>query len=172
MGQLSGMHSRIKLFMLLVLTAAPVAVAQRDFFELPPINYSETTATDAMARLARAWAEGQAEKPAGEGREVLRTLLAQLGVPEESQVLVFSRTSKQNDLIRYQNPRAVYYSEDVYVGYVPGGHIEVSAADPVLGPVFYLLDMRKAGKPDFAGRDNSCLQCRGLTIKRFPVDRT
>ncbi len=143
--------------------ASPGVVAQRDFFELAPIKYSDTVSTDAMARLAQRWESGKIEKPAGEPLEVVGTLLKQLGIPKESQALVFSRTSKQNNLIRYTNPRAVYHSLDTYLGYVPGGHIEVIATDPVLGPVFYLLDMGKVGKPDFAGRDNSCLQCHGTS---------
>lgn len=148
---------------LALVAAAPASVAQRDFFELAPIKYSETVATDPLAKLAEGWKGGTIEPPAGEPLEVLRDLLKQLEVPEETQVLVYSRTSKQNNLIRYTNPRAVYYSCDTYVGYVPGGHIEVAATDPVLGPVFYLLDMRKTGTPDFVGRDNSCLQCHGTS---------
>lgn len=146
----------------MVLAAAPLW-GQRDFFELAPIHYSETASRDGLARLVEAWERGSVERPSGEPLEVLRTLLAQLEVPESTQVMVFSRTSKQNNLIRYANPRVVYYSDDTYVGYVPGGHIEVSATDPFLGPVFYLLNMRRVGEPEFVVRDNTCLQCHGTS---------
>ena len=140
----------------------PVA-AQRDFFELAPIEYSKTVATDPMARLAQEWKSGRKKKPEGAPLEVLRAILRELDVPEESQVLVFSKTSKQNELIRYANPRSVFFSDDVYVGYVPGGNIEVCASDPVLGPVFYLLDIRTEGREDWVIRDNTCLQCHGTS---------
>ena len=95
--------------------------------------------------------------PTGDARETLRAVLRVLEVPEWSQVLVFSKTSEQFALIHPANPRAVYFSDDVYVGYVPGGLIEVAAADPVLGMVFHTIDPRKPGaKP---ARDNSCLSC-------------
>lgn len=146
-----------------VVVGIPAALAQRDYFELPPIRYSESAATDPMARLAQDWEAGRKKKPHGKPLKVLRTLLEQLEVPEESQVLVFSRTSQQNNLIRYRNPRAIYHSPDTYVGYVPGGSIEVASTDPSLGTVFYFLNMRKVERPDFVVRDNSCLQCHGTS---------
>lgn len=142
---------------------AATSWGQRDFYELAPIKYSERESSDAMARLGQAWESGRAMRPQGTPREILRSLLQQLGIPEESQVLVFSRTSKQGNLIRYTNPRALYFSQDDYVGYVPGGQIEVAATDAVLGPVFYLLDLRLVGTPEFVQRDNSCLQCHGTS---------
>lgn len=138
-------------------------MAQRDFFELAPIKYSETKSSDAMARLAADWKAGRKPVPKGEPLEVLRALLKQLSVPEESQVLVFSRTSQQNNIIRHYNPRALYYSDENYVGYVPGGSIEVASTDPTLGPVFYFLNKTRTGRADFAVRDNSCLQCHGTS---------
>jgi hypothetical protein len=137
--------------------------AQRDFFELAPIKYSDTKSTDAMARLSADWEAGRKPLPKGEPLEMLRTLLKQLEIPEESQVLVYSRTSQQNNLIRYYNPRAIYHSADTSVGYVPGGSIEVASTDPVIGPVFYLLNKTRMGRADLAVRDNTCLQCHGTS---------
>ena len=114
---------------------------------------------------------GGQEGAPGESLEVLRTLLKQLEIPEESQVLVYSRTSQQNNLIRYYNPRAIYHSADTSVGYVPGGSIEVASTDPVIGPVFYLLNKTRMGRADLAVRDNTCLQCHGtyLTTEASPI---
>ena len=95
--------------------------------------------------------------------EVLAAVLKALDVPVESQGLVFSKTSKQNDLITPRNPRAVYFGDNAYVGYVPGGSIEVAAFDPVLGPVFYLMSMDGRGSDGWIQRDNSCLQCHGTS---------
>jgi hypothetical protein len=97
---------------------------------------------------------------------VLRGLLAALNIPETSQVLVFSKTSLQRDSIDPAHPRALYFSDDVYVGWCPGGLAEVTAIDPVLGPVFYKFDPRAAQtKPRFE-RDSDCLRCHGGTFIR------
>lgn len=157
------MVSRYFLLFIALLGPSPWLSAQRDFFEQAPIRYSETKSRDAMARLSADWQAGRKPLPKGEPREVLRTLLKQLEIPEESQVLVYSRTSQQNHLIRYDNPRAIYHSADSSVGYVPGGSIEVASTDPVIGPVFYVLNKTRVGRADLAVRDNTCLQCHGTS---------
>jgi hypothetical protein len=56
-------------------------------------------------------------------------------------------------------PRALYFNDDVYVGYVQQGDVmEISAADPQRGGMFYTLDQKPAAKPKFVRRDD-CLQC-------------
>src|SRR5438876_9896016 len=50
----------------------------------------------------------------------LRSLLTALRVPLESQVVVFSQTSMQFDLISPRNPRAVFFGDEVAVGWVRG----------------------------------------------------
>ena len=139
------------------------AHGQSDFFELSPIKYSGAEAGDRMAGLARDWESGAKKLPDKDPLAVLRVVLDELEIPSESQGLVFSKTSKQNDLINPRNPRAVYFGDNAYVGYVPGGNIEVAAMDPVLGPVFYLVDLRKLGENGWVTRDNSCLQCHGTS---------
>lgn len=68
----------------------------------------------------------------------LPALLAQLGIPIDSQALVFSKTSFQGTKIGPRNPRAIYFNDEVAVGYVPGGDgMEVAASDPRAGTVFY-----------------------------------
>lgn len=64
--------------------------------------------------------------------ERVRRVLKSLSIPEESQILVFSKTSKQNDLIFPGTPRTLYFSENAYAGYVPGGMMEVALHDPLL----------------------------------------
>ena len=129
----------IRIF-LACLSVLPFAWGQRDFFEMEPTNYSEAVATDPMALLAAAWKSGQKPLPdKSDPLEVLRVVLEELKIPVESQGLVYSKTSKQNNLITPQNPRSVFFGDNAYVGYVPGGDIEVAAMDPVLGPVFGAL---------------------------------
>ncbi len=77
---------------------------------------------------------------------------------------MFSKTSFQRERIRPESPRAIYFSDTAYVGWVPGGLIEVTTIDPLLGPVFYSLDPN-ASQPQFV-RDNNCLTCHGGTFVR------
>ena len=141
-----------------------MAAAHIDFWELAPIRYADTQATDPIAELQRELeAEPMVVLPA---LDRLRLVLERLEVPESSQILVFSKTSKQVGLIGPRNPRALYFSDNAYVGYVPGGAIEVIVEDPVLGPVFYLIDgdVRSGLK---IVRDNSdCFSCHGTTRTR------
>lgn len=134
--------------------------AQVDAWDLPPVSYSDTPATDRVARLAEEWEKDPATMPGGSPLEQVRRILAELKVPESSQVLVFSKTSKQTGLIGPGNPRALYFSKDCYVGYVPGGAVEVAVQDPKLGPVFYHIDLGNGVRPVKVERDtNECMSC-------------
>jgi hypothetical protein len=79
-------------------------------------------------------------------------------------VLVFSKTSLQNSLINRHNPRAIYFSMNAYVGWVPGGKVEVIIEDETLGPVFYTIDPPSGGLPPRIVRaTDSCLQCHATS---------
>lgn len=133
---------------------------QVDAWDLPPVRYSDTPATDRVARLAATWAGDPASGPDGTPLERVRKILAELEVPEASQVLVFSKTSKQTGLIHPGNPRALYFSSDCYVGYVPGGAVEIAVQDSRLGPVFYHIDLGSGLRPVKVERDTSeCMSC-------------
>jgi hypothetical protein len=77
----------------------------------------------------------------------------------DSQALVFSKTSFQAHRISPRNPRAVYFNDNVAVGYVPSGEVlEVAALDPRQGVVFYTLDTQKTDRP-LLNRREACLSC-------------
>lgn len=142
------------------LIASLRAQSQPDY-ELPPIEYSARVPRDAFAAV-RSELESGTWKLKGDERQVLQALLDRLAVPTSSQVLVFSRTSLQRGRIRPERPRALYFSDSVYVGWVPGGLFEVAAIDPVLGPVFYSIDARPpGGGGPRVDRDPDCLRCHG-----------
>lgn len=148
-------------FLLLVLVRP--ASGEADFWDLPPLRYSDAKATDPLAKLAADLESGSRVVEGGTALERLEFVLRELDIPEESQVLVFSKTSHQNPLIHPKNPRSLFFSENAYVGYVPGGAIEAVVQDPVLGPVFYLID---ADGPRGLGieRDlSNCLSCHGTS---------
>jgi len=91
----------------------------------------------------------------------LASLLEALQIPASSQGLVFSKTSLQNDHVNPRTPRAIYFGDDAYVSWVPGGDvIDISAVDPRKGPIFYTLDQRESSPPHFERR----AECTGCHI--------
>lgn len=151
----------------LLLPAAYLVHGQgRPEYEQPPVNYSATTPQDAVARLRPRLASGQVAF-GGRDRDVLKTLLSELRVPPASQLLVFSKTSLQRGGIRPDRPRALYFSDTTYVGWVPGGLIEIATIDPALGPVFYSFNPNEAlTQPPAIERSTDCLRCHGDTFVR------
>lgn len=138
-----------------------------DDFDQPPISYRTATPANAVSRLQARIDAGAVRLPHEKGFGHLRAVLAELAVPVASQTLVFSKTSLQYSRISSRSPRAVYFNDDVYVGFVRGGDvIEVSVADPALGTVFYTLDQEPADRPVFRRRTDECLLCHGT---REPV---
>jgi hypothetical protein len=126
----------------------------------PAIQYSHEPAEDTVARLDAKLAAGKAKLEYREdGLGYLRSLLENLGVNPDSQILVFSKTSFQAARISPRNPRALFFADDVMVGNVRGGDVlELAALDPKQGYVFYSLDVKKSDQPRFVRRD-ACLQC-------------
>jgi len=132
------------------------AQGHTDFWERPPISYSETAPTDPLAKLASSKKIPFSE---AQGLDALKHVLDHLDIPEDSQVLVFSKTSLQNDRIRPSTPRGLYFSENAYIGYVPGGSIEAIVQDPILGPVYYLIEKDDKGMISVERDHNRCLTC-------------
>ncbi|MCX6593249.1 MAG: hypothetical protein NTZ56_17170 [Acidobacteria bacterium] len=89
----------------------------------------------------------------------LPSLLRELGISPDSQLLVFSKTSFQGARVSPANPRAIYFSAEAAVGWIPGAPlIEIAAVDPKLGPIFYTLAAERREEPRLS-REKSCLQC-------------
>lgn len=140
--------------------ASGTARPATDIWELAPLHYSATDPTDPIARMAK----GEIELTGVTPLDQLRCVLKLLQVPEESQMLVFSKTSKQNTLIHPGNPRCLFFNENSYVGYVPGGDIEVITHDPWLGSVYYIIEPSGPDHPERISRDTSeCMSCHGTT---------
>ena len=124
----------------------------------PAIRYYQDPA-DPVARLQKRLESGQTKLDFAPNRGYLTALLKELDINIDSQVLVFSKTSIQTTHISPRTPRAIYFNDDVSVGYVQGGDVlELSALDPRLGIVLYTLDVEQSEKPAFSRRDD-CLRC-------------
>jgi hypothetical protein len=127
--------------------------------EHPVIQYGLRPTTDPVARLNAALREGRRTLVHEPAVGYLRTVLAALDVPQESQLLVFSKSGIQRELTSPSNPRALYYSPSVVVGYVAGAPVlELASHDPQQGTVFYTLDQGRADAPQFV-RASVCLTC-------------
>jgi hypothetical protein len=129
---------------------------------------------DAVAELQRRLDSGAASLTYEPGRGYVRSLLKNLNIPESSQSLVFSKSSFQLDHISPQNPRALYFNDDVYVGYVPTGELlEIAAIDPVRGPVFYTLSREQAAHPKMESQTQSrnCIVCHDSSSNDTPIPR-
>jgi hypothetical protein len=147
---------------ILLLLAALPAHAQRFDYEEEPHNYWTAPLSDTCTKLDKALASGEMKLETGGGKEALHAVLKALDIPAESQVLVFSKTSFQRDRIHPSSPRALFFNDECYVGWVPGGLMEFTGVDPVLGPIFYSLN---TDRPDRAvprlDRMDSCMNCHG-----------
>jgi len=97
----------------------------------------------------------------------LESVLEHLEMPASSQMLVFSKTSFQRSLLGPRTPRALYFNDDVYVGFVHGGPVlEIATIDSKQGTVFYTLTQEKSAKPRFKLQTDDCLQCHQSSVTR------
>ncbi|MDA0658456.1 MAG: hypothetical protein O2931_11705 [Planctomycetota bacterium] len=129
-------------------------------FERPPIDYDHATPTDRVAHLRDQIEAGQVILEWDAKFGWLPSLLDKLKLPRASQTLVFSKTSLQLRKISPATPRALYFNDDVYVGWVQqGDKLEVAAVDRQLGAVFYNVPQRQGQPPRFLRDQGECLSC-------------
>jgi hypothetical protein len=124
----------------------------------PAIEYATRPSTDPVARLGQRITDGTARLTFEGPQGYLRSLLAALEIPVESQLAVFSRTSFQGRIIHPRNPRAIYFNDTVAVAMPTGGLIELAAHDPRQGVNFYVLEQAPSEKPSFI-RPERCVTC-------------
>src|SRR5688500_7362746 len=92
-------------------------------YEQDPINYFTAPAIDPVARLQKRLDAGEVKLRHNDANGYLASLLEALDVPAASQTLVFSKTSFQRDRISPSTPRALFFNDDTYVGWVPGADV-------------------------------------------------
>ncbi len=113
-----------------------------------------------LAVLAARLEPGGTGLPADDRHGLLPSLLATLEIPVSSQVLVFSKTSFQAHQIDPAHPRAVYFNDDTYVGWVPGSDvIEIAAIDAEAGATFHTLESRGEEPPRLIRDVDRCGVC-------------
>src|SRR4051794_5027464 len=140
--------------------AVPAIGRADDDFERSPINYSKATPDNPIARLQAQLNVGKAKMAYHQDHGYLPALLKALQISESSQTLVFSKTSLQRSRISPKSPRALYFNDDMYIGYCQAAPVlEISAVDPKLGTVFYTLEQTEVERPTFVRQTDSCLLC-------------
>ena len=160
----SAQPARLLAIAAFVFAAALVVSAQRrDVFVesrlIPAIAYDTTDTDDPVARLNKKLADGSVTLKFEPDSGYLKSALAALNIPVESQGLVFSQTSFQGPLINVKNPRAVYFNDTTALGWVRGSDmIEAAGQDRRQGMIFYYLKQEATGRPRFQ-RSNECLAC-------------
>jgi hypothetical protein len=161
---------RVGCLVLLALLVGAVPAAPAADIEREPIHYSTAPADNPVSRLQQRLDTAPATLTYDKKTGYLRPLLAALNVPESSQMLVFSKTSLQRERIGPRTPRALYFNDEVYVGFCQHGTVlEVTAADPQLGAVFYTLEQEPAERPQFVRQGDSCLICHASSQNQgFP----
>jgi hypothetical protein len=139
---------------------ASFATAQEEF-EKAPIEYSISKPSNRIERLQVRIDRGEVVLEHADGTGYLESLLRELEIPASSQTLVFSKTSLQLQRISPRTPRAIYFSDDMYIGFCQRGDVlEISAVDPMLGTVFYTLAQQKENQaPRFQRQVENCLVC-------------
>ncbi|MCP4849520.1 MAG: hypothetical protein GY899_16400 [Verrucomicrobiaceae bacterium] len=156
-------------FVLLIL-ALSTAFARAQFFndfDQPPHDYWTAKMNDPMTRLLAEVDKGEKVISEEPGLPLVRRLLKELSIPVESQVLVFSRTSLQRGNVTPANPRAIFFNEDTYLGWMPEGRIEIASSDPKRGSVFFFQRQLDDRRGKLFVRDRVCIQCHAGSATNF-----
>ena len=135
--------------------------------DAPPHLYHQRAPADRVTRMKGDFESGRIALDRTSEKAFITSLLRALDVPVSSQMLVFSTTSLQLRLISPSNPRALFFSDDVYVGFIPGGRVEVVSLDPELGAIFSIFDIPRDGAPPRFERSERCMNCHAAPDTGF-----
>ncbi len=160
-------HRRLSVIVLYVVAMGAACVlslspanGQIASFEQPPIDYLNAPVHDAVARLSEQLTAGAKQLRFDDEHGYLPSVLEALDVPVSSQTLVFSKTSLQLHRISPRRPRALYFNDDVYVGWCQNGDVlELAATDSQQGAIFYTLAQEANEPPRFVRDRGQCLTC-------------
>lgn len=147
--------------LVLLLLSYSVTAQQNYNNEYELVGYAERPAHNPIARLEERIANGETVLEWKGHHGYLEDLLEELGIVPASQMLVFSKTSLQHQLISGKTPRSLYFADDIYIGWVQNSEIiEVTAMDDKLGAVFYVFhNSRNEPEERIEHVTQSCLVC-------------
>ena len=124
------------------------------------ISAQQATTDDPIQQLVKQVQAGKSNLRFDNKHGYLKDLLTALDIKPESQTLVWSKTSLQGPRISPQAPRAIYFNDHTYVGWVNGGDlIEIATVHPEKGTRFYTLRNHQAPSVDFQDEFQRCIAC-------------
>lgn len=136
------------------------ALSAQTEFEREPINYETAPVHDRIQQLAEDLESERVQLQWDERHGWLPAVLKVLDIPPASQTLVFSKTSLQLHRITPSRPRALYFNDDAYVGWVQTGDVlELSAVDRQQGAIFYTMPQQKSAVPKIIRDRGQCIVC-------------
>jgi hypothetical protein len=151
--------SRVSLLLFLLVFAPEGMAGEKGGVWNPLHGYWTCEPKDRFSKLKEELKAGRVTIDTSSERAALDGLLRALEIPASSQTLVYSTTSLQKGLIQARSPRALYFNDDTYLGYVSGGRMEVASLDPALGSIFYSIERVRPGRPLRAERERNCMNC-------------
>lgn len=153
----------------MLLIHADCVTAQAIQLDGPPIDYDKAAPANPVTFLIESVRDGKAKLTHDEDHGYLPSILELLDIPLSSQVFVFSQTSLQRSRISPKTPRAIYFNDEVMVGFcLRGDVLEIAAADSRLGTTFYTVDQnpRRNGSPAITRQTETCLLCHGSSANQ------
>jgi hypothetical protein len=143
----------------LFLGHSAIALAQTDF-ERAPIHYGDASTNNPVAALQSQLDTGEIQLTYEKQQGYLPAVLEFLDIGPSSQVLVNSKTSFQLRRISPRHPRALYFNDKTYIGWVQDGDVlEVMTTDPQQGAMFYTLSQDIDEPPEFVRDQGQCIIC-------------
>jgi hypothetical protein len=132
-----------------------------------PIDYFSESDDNVIQRLQARLDNREVQFKPQVGTGYLLDLLRVLAVPVESQTLVFSKTSVNQALIKPATPRAIYFNDEITVGWVPAAAaIEITLQDAVKGTLFYTLPQPVEVAKDEAGTSSDSPESTTIRFRR------
>ena len=156
---------KTRLASLFFLLAAVPVISLAQFFNYadayPGVNYADADLDDRVTRLLAEIEMGKVTLAHdAEGRGYLDSLLAALEIDPSSQVLVFSKTALKTRFVTSQTPRALYFNDDTYVGFIQSSRsLEIATMDPNVGQVFFDFSQNPDDGIEMEREMNRCLRC-------------
>lgn len=153
MGIADGWRSLVWRGTLLIACATPLGFTNLN---------KATTGLDPIANIQARIESGSLKLTHEPKHGYLLSLLKELKIDPSSQVLVFSKSSLQAEFISPKTPRAMYFNDHTYVGWIPGAPmIEIMSVHPTRGAIFYTISQEQKAKQLFDSSQRECVPCHG-----------
>ena len=94
------------------------------------LSATSSTKQDPISQLDRKLEGGKVSLQYANKWGYLSSILKQLDINTDSQILVFSKTSFQQDLISSAKPRALYFNDDIIIGAVQDAKVFEALGTP------------------------------------------